>query len=245
MIPEEVAEIISPVAFAEAIVNSLFVVSQPNPDVSDVIDPEPLKKAICPLVPDPAIPPDPTVHVTSWFEPFRQIVVPVLFVKPVKFIAPAIVVVSLALPMLMVSAVVLSVAILIVLPAVPVPKLIVLALLPVPRFRVFDPVVSIVPAAAKVRAVGVVVIVSRLATPLRTPPVVTLRPPLEDIWKVPLLLPMLVPAVPVLFILVVPVTVNPPVPCMSPLWEFTPTEVIDELRVSAPLDVTTQFAPFI
>jgi len=125
---------------------------------------------------------------------------------------------SLAEPILIVSAVVSLVAILIVLPAVPVPRLTVLELLPVPRFTipvvpestVTLPVVperrerldaapaERVPAPAKPMEVGVMVIVSMLVTPVNAPPVVTLRPVLKrandsvllPIVTVPLLVPV-------------------------------------------------------
>jgi hypothetical protein len=93
--------------------------------------------------------------------------------------APAIMTVSKADPILMRSATLLSVPILIVFPAFPVPILMVLALLPVPRFTVpvvpeskvkaLTPVEVMVPAPAKPRAVAEVAIVSIEATPVNAP----------------------------------------------------------------------------
>ena len=65
------------------------------------------------------------------------------------------------------------------------------------RARALAPVEEIVPAPAKVRAVAEVAMVSRLATPVRAPPVVTLRPPEEVRAKVPVALPMATVPVPV------------------------------------------------
>ena len=59
------------------------------------------------------------------------------------------------------------------------------------------PVEEIVPAPAKVKAVAEVAIVSREATPVRVPPVVTFRPPDEVRAKVPVALPMATVPVPV------------------------------------------------
>ena len=53
----------------------------------------------------------------------------------------------------------------------------------------------------KVRAVEDVLMVSRLATPVRAPPVETLSPPLEMSWKVPVAFPMVVAPVPVVAML--------------------------------------------
>ena len=158
-----------PVAVVEVRVNNLFEVSQPKPDDSEMMLFVPLKKAICPEVPEPEIV-ELALQVASWLKEFLQRTVEVsavplvakarvpvkdaaeeivwlfmvlevaIVVMPVK--APAVETlkaveemenVSRAEPMAMVSAVVLSVPMLMVLPAVPVPILMVLALLPVPR----------------------------------------------------------------------------------------------------------------
>ena len=47
--------------------------------------------------------------------------------------------------------------------------------------------------------------------------------PPEAIVSAPVEFPMLVAAVPVALILVAPVTVKPPVPCIKPVPELTPT----------------------
>ncbi|MBU0570396.1 hypothetical protein KKB40_06520, partial [Patescibacteria group bacterium] len=47
----------------------LLVASQANPVVSEVIEADVSKKASCPAVPDPLIPPDPTVQITTLFDP--------------------------------------------------------------------------------------------------------------------------------------------------------------------------------
>jgi len=109
---------------------------------------------------------------------------------------PATVVVSKAEAILIVSALVLSVPILIVLPEVPVP---ILTVPVVPESKVMAEVVVdlIVPSAAKVKAVAEVVIVSIEATPVKAPPVVTFNPPLEAIASVPVALPIVVFPVPV------------------------------------------------
>lgn len=54
-----------PVVSVDVNANLLVAVSHPKPDVSEVIDPVPLKNAICPLVPLPETPPTPTVQVTT------------------------------------------------------------------------------------------------------------------------------------------------------------------------------------
>lgn len=139
------------------------------------------------------------------------------FVVPVTFVVPSRFSVSRAEPMFTVSAVVLSVATLTVFPAVPVPTLMVFALLFVPRLTVpvvpestvTAPVVPevkakalpaadvIEPVPAKPSAVAEVEMVSMEATPVKAPPVVTFRPPLEAIAKVPVVLPMVILLVPV------------------------------------------------
>lgn len=136
------------------------------------------------------------------------------------FKTPAMVTVSRAEAILTVSAVVLSVAMLIVLPAVPVPMLMVLALLLTPRLivpvvpesRVSAPVVPevreralpaadvIEPVPAKPRDVAEVEIVSMEATPVSAPAVETFKP-LEVKAKVPVELPMATLPVEVLAIL--------------------------------------------
>lgn len=69
------------------------------------------------------------------------------------------------------------------------------------KARVLAPVLAIVPAPAKVRWLESVVMVSRLATPVRPPVVETFRPPLALInWKVPVVLPMVTVPVPVVAI---------------------------------------------
>ncbi len=249
MLPDEVLE---------ATVNNLPEVSQPNPAVSEVILLGPLKNAIWPLVPDPATPPDPTVQVTMWFDPSRQRAEPVLDDRPRRLI-----VVEPAVPKL------------IVLPVTPVPILIVFAEAPVPRLTVPVPVESRVKAPApllfRVNPVfnveaeitgfapenvnAVEVKVSPLYVPaVMLPPVSTFNPPNEEIDSVPeafpiTLFPVPVPTfvvpLPVLFKFTVPVIVAPPVPCIRPDCELTPTEVNEDPRVSAPADVTTKFAPFI
>ena len=109
-------------------------------------------------------------------------------------------VVSRAEPILRLSAVVLSVAILMIFPALPVPMAIVLALFPVPKLTlpvapesnvIAETVVEeIVPAPAKVKAVAETEIVSIEATPVKAPPVVTFNPPFEVTAKVPVGLPI-------------------------------------------------------
>ena len=54
------------------IVSRLLVASQPNPDDSDVIDVAVSKKAICPAVPVPEIPPAPVVQVITLLLPSIQ-----------------------------------------------------------------------------------------------------------------------------------------------------------------------------
>ena len=161
--------------------------------------------------------------------------------------------------MLMVSKTVLSVPMLMVLPAFPVPIAMVLTpVSPVPRLMVsasvsvpmlmvpVEPelrvralvvVDSMVPAPAKVMVVAETAMVSILATPVKIPPVVTLRPPFEVKAKVPVALPIVVLSVPEALIWAVPVTVNPPVPSMAPVPEFTPT------AVTAPAPVTEKLVP--
>jgi hypothetical protein len=125
--------------------------------------------------------------------------------------APSTETVSNADPILIVSAVVLSVAILSVLPAVPVPMLTVLELLPVPKFTVpevpesifmaFAPVELIVASFAKTKEVGETRIVFIEATPVKAPAVVILSPPFEINENVPVALPIAVLPVPVVAIL--------------------------------------------
>ena len=67
----------SPVVLVEVIVNLLLVVSQPKPAVSEVKEEEVLKKAIWPAVPEPAIPPVPTVHVITLLLPSTHRALPV------------------------------------------------------------------------------------------------------------------------------------------------------------------------
>jgi hypothetical protein len=73
------------VVAVEVMVNSLLVVSQPKPEDSEVIEEEPSKKAICPEVPVPETPPEPTVQVTTLLEPSTQRALPVPEAKPVMF----------------------------------------------------------------------------------------------------------------------------------------------------------------
>lgn len=137
-----------------------------------------------------------TVDVASRVRVPVDVIVPPLTAKLLAVvISPVLVILQLASvklisssaePIAIVSEVVLSVAILMVLPAVPVPIFIVLALLPVPRLTA--PVVPessvralvvsdvIVPVPAKPILVASTEIVSILATPVNAPPVVTLSP---------------------------------------------------------------------
>lgn len=148
--------------------------------------------------------------------------------------------VSKAEPMLMVSAFELSVAILMVFPAVPVPILIVFELLPVPRFnapvvpesrvRAEEVVEAIVPAPAKVKLVAEVAIVSIEATPVKAPPVVTFSPAFEVNAKVPVAFPIAVFAVPVVLIEAVPPeTVIPAEPVNNPADVIVPEPVVEIL----------------
>lgn len=68
-----------------------------------------------------------------------------------------------------------------------------------------------------------VVTFKALPLPLKVPVPVTFRGPLTAV--VLLALPIVVPALPLALMLVVPVRVAPPVPCIKPLPEFTPTAV--------------------
>ena len=67
-------------------------------------------------------------------------------------------------------------------------------------FRALAPVEAMVPAPAKVRAVALVAIVSREATPVKAPPVETLRPPALVRAKLPVALPIATVPVPVVAI---------------------------------------------
>lgn len=77
-----------PVAVGEVKVNSLLVVSQPKPAVSEVILLAVVKKAIWPAVPEPAIPPEPVVQVTAWFDALTQTALPVPALRLLKVSAP-------------------------------------------------------------------------------------------------------------------------------------------------------------
>src|SRR4029079_19183759 len=103
-------------------------------------------------------------------------------------------------------------------------------------------VAEIVPPFANVNAVGVTPIVSIVATPVNAPPVVTLRP--DDVRaNVPVAVPIAVLAVPVVLMLVAPVTVNPLLAVSNPCdvnvpdaVRFAPTAVND---VAPPEEITT------
>ncbi len=68
---------------------------------------------------------------------------------------------------------------------------------PASRVRFEVPPAVIAPAAAKSRAVAETPIVSMEATPVRAPPVVTFKPPFEEIARVPVALPRVTFPVPV------------------------------------------------
>jgi len=71
--------------------------------------------------------------------------------------------------------------------------------------------------------------------------------PPEAMTKAPVELPRLVAAVPVALMLVVPVTVNPPVPWIKPVPELTPTEVtapaVETVKLVKPIKLVPAVVP--
>jgi hypothetical protein len=160
-----------------------FLAFDPVPKLTSPVDPESRVKAelvVLEIVPAPAkVKAVAEVEIVS-IEATPVKAPPLETFKPVE----AIVKLSLAEPKAIVSAVVSLLPILMVLPAVPVPILIVLALLPVPklsapvvpesRVKAEEVVDLIVPSTAKVKAVELVVIVSKEETELTAPELMTI-----------------------------------------------------------------------
>jgi hypothetical protein len=200
-----------PVAVVEVTVNSLLVVSQPNPDASELILFVPLKKAICPEVPDPDTL-EPLAQVPTLFDEIHK-AVPEVAARLVKDRLP-----TEKVPVVPLSAKLAKVFDPSVKPKVPV----------LPMAMVGAVEVRDIAAAAE----SVMVLEAfNVVTPETAPAVVTFNP-VEVNDKVPLELPTAVLPVPVptlvaappeAFKFTVPVIVSPPVPCNRPDPEFNPT----------------------
>ena len=117
--------------------------------------------------------------------------------------------------------------------AVKVVALVTMVLFPALRVREFAPPEVIVPAPAKPKEVGVTEIVSIEATPVRAPVVVTLSP-VEEIDRVPVVLPIPTLLVPVPRAMSpLPLTVNVPDDWVYPVIpESAPCVVMSQVDVS-------------